>query len=128
VVGKGSPISNVSKAELNHVFSAEPIKIAGQNVVPFSLAPASIERQAFDRVVLGMTPDEVQKFWIDRRIRGQGNPPKTAPSPEVVAKVVANFPGAMGYVPAANLNPALKPVTIDGKSYTDPAYLLKQAR
>lgn len=127
VVGKGSPINNVTKAELNRLFSADPIKIEGQSVVPFALTPSSAERQGFDLVVLGMGPEEVNKFWIDRRIRGQGNPPKSAPSPEVVAKVVANFPGAMGYLPVGSLTPALKPVAIDGKTYLDPGYLLAQA-
>jgi ABC-type phosphate transport system substrate-binding protein len=127
VVGKGSPISNVTKAELNRLFSADPIKVEGQSVVPFALTPSSAERQVFDLIVLGMGPEEVNKFWIDRRIRGQGNPPKSAPSPEVVAKVVANFPGAMGYLPVGSLTSALKPVAIDGKTYLDPGYLLAQA-
>jgi hypothetical protein len=127
VVAKASPISNVTKAELGHIFSGEPIKIEGVSVVPFALTPASPERQAFDLAVLGMTPDEVNKYWIDHRIRGQGNPPKSAPSPEIVAKVVANFPGAMGYVPVNALTANLKPVLIDGKAYTDAGYLLAAA-
>jgi hypothetical protein len=71
-----------------------------------------------------MGPDEVKKYWIDRRIRGQGNPPKSAPSVDVMVKIVANFPAAIGYVPVAALTPALKPVAIDGKVYTDRRYLL----
>jgi len=124
VVGKSSPITNISKADLAHVFSADPIRVQGQAIVPFSLPPASPERQAFDLAVLGMTPDEVNRFWIDRRIRGQGSPPKSAPSPDVVAKVVAKFPGAMGYVPITALGPDLKPVAVDGKAYTDAGYVL----
>ena len=106
-----------------HVFSGDSLRIEGQVVVPFSLTPASPERQAFDLAVMGMTPDQVTKFWIDRRIRGQGSPPKSAPSADVLTKVVAKFPGAMGYVPASGLNPLLKAVAIDGKSFDDPAYL-----
>lgn len=128
VVATGNPIGNVTRAELNRIFSGDTIKIDGQPVVPFALAPNTPERRAFDQVVLGMTPDEVTKYWIDRRIRGQGNPPKSAPSPEVMAKVVAGFPVAIGYVPVAALTPALKPVAIDGKPYTDRGYLLAQAR
>jgi ABC-type phosphate transport system substrate-binding protein len=127
VVGKSCPVSNITRTELNRAFSADPIRIEGVSVVPFTLTPTSPERQIFDRLVLGMTPDQVSKFWIDRRIRGQGNPPKSAPSPEIIAKVVANFPGAIGYVPVASLTPALKPVAIDGKPYTDPGYLLNQS-
>lgn len=128
VVAKGNPIDNVTRAELNRIFSGDTIKIDGQPVVPFALGPGTPERRAFDQVVLGMTPDEASKYWIDRRIRGQGNPPKSAPSPEVMAKVVAGFPVAIGYVPVALLTPALKPVAIDGKAYTDRGYLLAQAR
>jgi ABC-type phosphate transport system substrate-binding protein len=128
VVGKASPVNNVTKAELNRLFSGDPIKVEGQALVPFALTPNSPERQTFDLIVLGMSSEEVNKFWIDRRIRGQGSPPKSAPSPDVVAKVVANFPGAMGYVPVGSLTPALKPVAIDGKTYHDSGYLLSQAR
>ena len=41
-----------------------------------------------------------------------------------MAKVVASFPSAMGYLPASALTSGLKPVTIDGKAYTDRGYLL----
>jgi len=128
VVGKDSPIGNVSRAELGRMFSGDAIRIDGQPVVPFAMAPNRPERHAFDQVVLGMSPDEVNKYWIDRRIRGQGNPPKSAPSPEVMVRVVASFPAAIGYVPAGALTAALKPVEIDGKPYTSRDYLLAQAR
>jgi hypothetical protein len=128
VVAKGNPIGNVSKAELNRIFSGDAIRIDGEPVVPFALATSLAERHAFDQVVLGMSPDEVSKYWIDRRIRGQGNPPKSAPSAEVMAKVVASFPSAIGYLPAGALTPGLKAVSIDGRGYTERAYLLAQAR
>jgi hypothetical protein len=124
VVGKSSPISNVSKAELNRIFSGDSVKIDGEPVVPIALATSRPERAAFDQAVLGLSPDEASKYWIDRRIRGQGNPPKSAPTPEVMAKVVGSFPSAMGYLPASALTAGLKPVTIDGKAYTDRGYLL----
>jgi hypothetical protein len=128
VVAKDSPIGNVTRAELNRMFSGDALKIDGQPVVPFALAPTRPERRAFDQLVLGMSPDEANKYWIDRRIRGQGNPPKSAPSPEVLARVVASFPAAIGYLPAGALTAGLRAVAIDGKSYTDHGYLLAQAR
>lgn len=128
VVGKDNPIGSITRAELNRLYSGDAIKIDGQPAVPFALGANRPERHAFDEVVLGMGPDEVNKYWIDRRIRGQGNPPRSAPSPEVMARVVASFPAAIGYLPASALTPALKPVAIDGKSYTDRGYLLGQAR
>ena len=67
-------------------------------------------RTHFDRVVLGMTPDEVARFWIDRRIRGRGSPPTKAPKAATVLKVVAALAGAIGYVPQSQVGPGVKVV------------------
>jgi hypothetical protein len=126
VVARSNPISNISKAELNRIFSGDAVKVDGEPVVPIALATSRPERQVFDQIVLGLGPEEASKYWIDRRIRGQGNPPKSAPSPEVMAKVVGSFPAAMGYLPASALTAGLKPVSIDGKAYTERGYLLSR--
>jgi hypothetical protein len=47
-----------------------------------------------------MTPDEVSKYWIDRKIRGDGRPPRSLPSSPAIIAVVAADKGAVGYVPA----------------------------
>ena len=126
IVGKNNPMSDISRADLRRAFSGDPILVGGKALVPFNMAPASTERQAFDHAVLGMSPDEANKFWIDRRIRGQGAPPKSAPSLEVVGKVVANFPNAIGYAPAAAIPAGAKAITIDGKAPGSPDYLPKK--
>jgi hypothetical protein len=58
-------------------------------------------RILFDKVVLGMTPDEVARHWVDQRIRGKGRPPRAVPDGALLKKVVRHFPGAIAYLPTA---------------------------
>jgi hypothetical protein len=71
-----------------------------------------------------MSDDEVGRFWVDRKIRGQGEPPRALPSPAHVVKVVAKFPAAISYIAVDKITPDVKPVKIDGMAYTDPGYAL----
>jgi hypothetical protein len=125
ITGAASPVSDISRGELKRLFLGHPLVLAGQRLTAFNLPAASAERQLFERLVLGMTPDQVAKYWIDRRIRGEGGAPKTAPNPEVLLKIAANFPGALAYVPQGMTAPGVKTVGIDRKASTDPGYLLR---
>jgi hypothetical protein len=82
----------------------------GEPTVPYNYAPGSAYREAFDRGVLRMAPEEVARFWIDRRIRGMGDAPRKVPSVALMLRVVANLRGAIGYVPDGPLPPDVKVV------------------
>jgi hypothetical protein len=71
----------------------------GRKAVPFNYAANHSYRVAFDEAVLRMEPGQVARFWITRRVRGQGTAPRTVSSPQLMAKVVSRLPGAVGYVP-----------------------------
>jgi hypothetical protein len=64
----------------------------------------------FDSVVLGMNPDEVARYWIDRRIRGDSRPPRKVQSASTVLALVAKSEGGIGYVPLADVNASVKVV------------------
>ena len=122
VVVKGSPLTSISRSDLKHCFLGDSVSGGGKTLVPFNAEAKTAERAGFDRGVLGMSPDEVGRFWVDRRVRGQGGAPRSLPSMLHMMKVVAKFPAAIGYVPADQLTPALQPVKLDGVAYTDPSY------
>lgn len=71
----------------------------GAPIVALNYPPRHGLRVAFDRAVLGMTPDEVALFWIGQRVRGEGSAPRAASTPQLMLKVVENLRGAIGYVP-----------------------------
>lgn len=122
VVAKGSGVTNLSRSDLRRCFLSEPVSAGGKQLVPFNASPNSRERTAFDRAVLGMSPDEVGRFWIDRKVRGQSAAPRSLPSNAHIAKVAAKFPGAISYLPVDALTADVQAVAIDGVAYTDPRY------
>ena len=71
-----------------------------------------------------MSPDEVGRYWVDRKVRGQSGAPRSLPSPAHIAKVVAKFPHAIGYLPADQLTGDVQAVMVDGVSYTDTRYTI----
>lgn len=89
----------------------------GDAIIPFNYPPGSLLRERFDRTVLRMDRDEVARFWIDRRIRGAGNAPRKVPTVALLLRVVANLPGAIGYVPSGPLPADVKLVALvsDGR-------------
>lgn len=124
IVAKGSPVSDLSKNELRRLFMSEPVVVSGVKLVPFNYGPGTPERTTFDRAVLGLSPDQVGRLWIDRRIRGQLPAPRAMPSTAYMVKVVEVFPNAIGYAPENKLSGLVQTVRIDGVSHRDPGYEL----
>jgi hypothetical protein len=124
VVVKGSSLTNISKGDLKHCFLGDSVSGGGKTLVPFNADAKTPERSGFDRTVLGMSPDEVGRYWVDRKVRAQSGAPRSLPSMAHVVKVVAKFPGAIGYVPVDQLTADLQPVKVDGVAHTDAGYSL----
>lgn len=125
VVAKASPIKSLSRAELKRAFLGESVSSHDITLVPFNSQPGSPPRAGFDKAILGMSPAEVGRYWVDRKVRGQSGAPRSLPSMAHVLKVVAKFPGAISYVPADQLTAAVHPVAVDGVAYTDAKYSIK---
>ncbi len=116
VVAKESPLDTFSLADLKHVYQAVPmVGPGGKRLIPLNLPPNSPDRVAFDRAVLGMTPENVSAYWIDKKIRGQPGAPKSIDTPELLLRIVNRIEGSMGYVRANQVTKDVKVVRIDGK-------------
>ncbi len=123
VVAKASPVTNVSRLDLKRSFLGERVELGEVRLAPFNAEPRTDERAGFDLGVLGMTSDESGRYWVDRKVRGQGAAPRSLPAGHL-AKVIAKFPGAIGYLRVDQLTPDVKPVKVDGIAYDDPRYPL----
>lgn len=73
---------------------------SGERIIPLNANPESERRQRFDRAVLGMTPDEAARYWLDQRIRGGGTAPREVGDAVLTVKLIAKLTGTIGYVPA----------------------------
>lgn len=91
-----------SRGELSALFTTRKRNYDdGQRIIPLNLPPRDAARVTFDQKILEMDPDEVARYWIDRKIRGGNPPPRHVPSAALVARLIEKLPGAIGYVPTS---------------------------
>jgi len=125
VVAPDSPLVNVELDTLRRLFGGDPVADPrGRALIPFNHPPLSPDRVGFDQKVLGMTPEQVAKYWVDRRIRAQPGPPRTASSLRMLLGVVGKLPGAIGYARVEFVTNEVKVVQVGGKVPSAPGYPL----
>ena len=118
---------DMSMAEVRRVFGGDPTYVGSKRLVPFNYAVGNPLRGAFDQVALGLSPESVARYWVDRRVRGQPPPPRTVPNPFFMIAVAEKLVGGIGYVPVSAIAASrAKVVTlrIDGKASDEPGYPL----
>jgi hypothetical protein len=118
-------LHDISTAQLRSAFLGDATEYAaGKRLIPINQPLNSAQRVSFDRALLNLKPHEVGPFWVDRRIRDQSGPPKTAPSADLALRLVMSLVGAVSYVYADQLNDKVRALTIDGKTSAASGYLL----
>jgi ABC-type phosphate transport system substrate-binding protein len=111
IVNKSSPVSSLSQSDLRPIFQTTKTSWPnGSKIAAFQLADSDATRKGFDAAVLGLDPDRVARYWVDRKIRGGDPPPKTVPSTGAMAKVVGAKAEAIGYVPLKEVSGNVKVV------------------
>lgn len=127
VVSKTSNLSDISIGDLRQLFLRKRASLGNDKAIPFNHPPGSPDRVGFDRVLLGMGPDEVARYWVDRRVRSGDAPPRTVDSITLLVGVVAKLQGAIGYVRDGYATPDLKTLSIEGRHPGDAGYFLVYA-
>lgn len=124
VMGSSSAQRALSSDKLRRIFLATPTDDEeGHRFVPINLGQSTSVRERFDRSVLKLSPDEVARYWIDQRLRGN-KPPRSASTVELVRRAVQELPGAISYLPLSAAS-GLRLVNIDGRAPSDSGYLLR---
>ena len=124
VVSATCPASDISLATLRRAFSSLPAEHAGMRLIPINHPTGSLMRAAFDEALFSLDVQAMARFWVDKRIRDEGAPPKAVPSPKMAVRVVASLPGAITYATRDLLSPSVKALSIDGVGPSQPGYPL----
>jgi len=126
IVAANSPLRDISLGTLRRVFSSE--QVSGPNgvrLVGFNHPSGSRARELFDRVVLGLDPDQAARFWVDQRIRGGARPPRTVGNVPLFRDVINRYPGAVGYLALSDLDASVHALTVNGAGPDSPQYPLR---
>lgn len=126
IVSPNSKLTNISTADLRRVFQSERLTDPdGNRLIALNHPPKTVDRVGFDHVVMGMDPEGVGRFWIDRKIRGGSGPPRTVESLATLRRVVEKLPGAIGYIRPGQLSNEVRAVRVDGKLPEDAGYPIR---
>jgi hypothetical protein len=126
VVQKGSPLSELSLRDLKRLYTSERLTDpSGNAILPLNQPRGAADRTGFDRLVLKMDAEEVGRYWIDRKIRGQPGAPKAVSPLETLRSAVASIPGAIAYMRESDVDGRLKVLTVEGKHLGDTDYPLQ---
>jgi hypothetical protein len=127
IVSAATPLHDISTAQLRSAFLGNPTEYApGKRLIPINHPLNTPPRVSFDRSVLKLKASEVGPFWVDRRIRDQSGPPKTAPSADLAVRLAMSLNGAISYAYTDQLNDKVRALTIDGKAPAAADYLLAE--
>jgi ABC-type phosphate transport system substrate-binding protein len=98
IVNLQSRVAHMNAVEMETIFTRSQTRWSdGTPIVPINAPPGSDARIVFDKAVLRLDPDAVGRFWIDRRIRGLGLPPRHVADAGTILRVVEKLNGAIGY-------------------------------
>jgi hypothetical protein len=125
IIAASTGVHSLDASTLRRAYEGYPVDYAsGKRLIPFNAPSGTPERVRFDRALLGLSPEEMGRFWVDQRIRGISQQPRTVTPEALAVRVVASLPGAVSYVHQGAVNPTVRVVRIDGKGIDDQGYLL----
>ena len=113
--------TDIDIGTLRRAFEGAP-GLSGQRH-PRHHGPTAATRIAFDRQCSSSSRRRRQ-VWIDKRIRDEGAPPKTVPTPELAVRLTASVPGIITYGTQDLVNASVRVLTIGGKAPGQPGYPL----
>jgi ABC-type phosphate transport system substrate-binding protein len=122
VVNPANPAAVMTREELRPIFQTTKGEWPdGVKAEPINLADESSVRHSFDVAVLGLDPDRVARYWVDRKIRGGERPPRKVSSASAVVQSVAGDKGGVAYVLRGDVNASVKVVArIEGGKVVAP--------
>jgi hypothetical protein len=100
IANPGVPVKRLGTSELAAIYSRTTRTWKdGTAIRPLNLQPGSPEREAFDRAVLHLEPEQSAQFWVDKMVRGEEGAPKSISKVDIVLRLVPTVAGAIAYVP-----------------------------
>ena len=127
VVHPATEVDNLTFAELKRIFRGErQFWQDGRRVTLLIRAPVAVERELVLDRIYDMDEDSFREFWIGKMFRAEvAAGPKLVYSSGMARDLVTVIPGAITFVPVADVSSETKVVRIDGLLPSDAGYPLR---
>lgn len=100
VVHPGAPMAQVTVDQLHDIYLGEMTYWNGARLVPVTFQNQTPLQTAFLEKVVHLSGNAYKTYWIKRIFREGGIPPLRVSSVDEMMELVAQTPGAIGFVPA----------------------------
>jgi ABC-type phosphate transport system substrate-binding protein len=112
---KGAP-SSLKFSELKSIFMGEQQRWRGGTKITIALMKTSTPAgKTTSEILYGMSPDELNKFWLALVFQGKAAAPNFFNSAAELEAFVAQNPGAIGILDQVAANNEIKTVQVEGK-------------
>lgn len=127
VVNPSTAEDNLSVLELRNIFLGErQFWDDGSRIVLLVRAPVAYERDVVLNKIYRMDESQFRQYWIAKVFRAEvSSGPKIVYSNDMTRQLVAALGGAVGFIAASDVTPAMKVLRINGKLPGDPDYPLQ---
>ncbi len=132
IVNVSNPVQNLSAADLKKLFLSDQRNWeSGKTVLPLLPNAGAPERTSFLKIICGMSDRDLNRYFMQAEFTGKSiNPPKEVPNSITLKSIVANTPGAIGFVKALDFHGngsdgGVKAVKVDGLNASDLGYKLR---
>jgi len=107
IVNAANPVGPLTAKEVKGYFLKKiPVWGNGEKVRPADHSADGPDRAAFLSKVLGMSSDELQRYWLERQYANADHPPAGLEDDPSVVKFVSFFKGGIGFVTRSALSRA----------------------
>lgn len=115
IVNKANPVKVLKLAELRRIFMKQTrMWPHAESIVPVDWDATSPNREVFSRRVLARSVREMGDYWVQQSVTQGLAPPSTQRSARALLRFIAGVPGAIGYLPAADLDDTVSVVKVTG--------------
>ena len=109
IVSKDLDLASLSQSDIKRVFLGKKRKLAGKKVKLVDLKNSDISAR-FYADIIGKSGASLRKYRAKLIFTGRGRAPKEVSTPSEVKSFVSSESGAIGYIPASDLDASVKAV------------------
>lgn len=98
IVNKDNPAVSISPADIKRVYLGKLGELGGTRVVPINQTLDSDIAKAFLGTHVNMDATAYKEYWVAQQVKGAGVAPMIQKTSLNVRTMIAQLPGAIGYV------------------------------
>ena len=128
IVHRSNPVDELSSAQLKRIYLFDIQNWPhGRKITVMVREKGQPDRAEAIKLICGIAEAEYERHVLLQTFRGSLGPgPRSIQSVSAMLRFVFNAPGAIGYIPADQVDGSVKVLRIDGRLPNDPSYPLRR--